>query len=134
MLFLLIIYAKEIGKLTRIKVLDLSGNRLVTLPDSMVALREFKSLYLRRNPTLAKPQSRTIEAWLEALRAGAPILFLLPMMNGNLISSLHPSGCRSPLSPFLSLSLSPSLTPPLSLSLTPTVIASLQLENAVSLV
>ena len=55
--------------------LDLSGNQLVTLPDSIAALTALKTLSLSYNP-LAKPQSSAVEAWLTALRAGSCTLYM----------------------------------------------------------
>jgi hypothetical protein len=49
--------------------LDVWGNQLVTLPDSIAALTQMKKLHLALNP-LAKPQSTAVEAWFTALEAG----------------------------------------------------------------
>jgi len=58
----------SMAALTALEKLDLGFNQLVTLPDSMAALTALEKLSLYNNP-LAKPQSPAVEAWLTALRA-----------------------------------------------------------------
>ena len=60
----------SVAALTQMKTLRFDFNKFTTLPDSIAGLTALKMLWLYGNP-LAKPQSSAVEAWLAALRAGS---------------------------------------------------------------
>ena len=64
---------ESIGALVGVEKLNLSGNNLTALPESIVALTSLKTLHLHENP-LTKPQSPAVEAWLAALQRGGCIV------------------------------------------------------------